>query len=121
MEANGSQSHSGPILGTRGLQKHYGEGAGVVRALDGVDLDVAWGETVAVMGPSGCAKSTLLHLLGWLERPSAGEVWLEGRRPPWWLLAVLVGTPLVIAGLAAIPARLGSRRPVAEILQAELA
>jgi ABC-type lipoprotein export system ATPase subunit len=80
MEANGSQSHSGPVVGTRGLQKHYGEGAGVVRALDGVDLDVAWGETVAVMGPSGCGKSTLLHLLGGLERPSAGEVWVEGRR-----------------------------------------
>jgi ABC-type lipoprotein export system ATPase subunit len=38
------------------------------------------GETLAVMGPSGCGKSTLLHLLGGLERPSGGEVWLEGRR-----------------------------------------
>jgi putative ABC transport system ATP-binding protein len=51
-----------------------------VRAVDGVDLDVAPGETVAVMGPSGCGKSTLLHLLGGLDRPSGGEVWLAGRR-----------------------------------------
>ena len=71
---------AGSVLRTRGLQMHYGQGAGLVRALDTVELDVASGETVAVMGPSGCGKSTLLHLLGGLERPSAGEVWLEGRR-----------------------------------------
>ena len=62
------------------MEKQYGQGAGLVRALDVVELDVAAGETLAVMGPSGCGKSTLLHLLGGLERPTAGEVWLEGRR-----------------------------------------
>jgi ABC-type lipoprotein export system ATPase subunit len=67
-------------LRARGLRKHYGHGQGLVRAVDGVDLDVALGECVAVMGPSGCGKSTLLHLLGGLERPSSGEVWLGGRR-----------------------------------------
>jgi putative ABC transport system ATP-binding protein len=51
-----------------------------VRAVDGVDLDIAAGETVAVMGPSGCGKSTLLHLLGGLDRPSAGELQLAGQR-----------------------------------------
>jgi len=51
-----------------------------VRAVDGVDLDIGAGETVAVMGPSGCGKSTLLHLLGGLDRPSGGEVSLNGRR-----------------------------------------
>jgi putative ABC transport system ATP-binding protein len=64
----------------RGLRKEYGKGDGLVRAVDGVDLDVVAGETVAVMGPSGCGKSTLLHMLGGLDRPSAGEAWLSGRR-----------------------------------------
>jgi putative ABC transport system ATP-binding protein len=80
MIGNDSLSRVGPVLRTRGLEMEYGRGAGLVRALDGVDLDVAPGETLAVMGPSGCGKSTLLHLLGGLEHPSAGEVWLEGRR-----------------------------------------
>jgi ABC-type lipoprotein export system ATPase subunit len=68
------------VLRTHGLRKHYGKGEGLVRAVDGVDLDVGAGETVAVMGPSGCGKSTLLHLLGGLDRPSDGEVWLGERR-----------------------------------------
>jgi len=51
-----------------------------VRAVDDVDVEVASGETVAVMGPSGCGKSTLLHLLGGLDRPSRGELWLAGER-----------------------------------------
>jgi len=68
------------VLGARGLRKEYGKGEGLVRAVDGVDLDIGAGETVAVMGPSGCGKSTLLHLLGGLDRPSGGEVSLKGRR-----------------------------------------
>jgi len=70
----------GPVLRARAVHKHYGTGDGLVRAVDGVDLDVAPGETVAVMGPSGCGKSTLLHVLGALDRPSSGEVWVTGRR-----------------------------------------
>ena len=69
-----------PVLRARGLRKEYGKGDGLVRAVDGVDLDIGAGETVAVMGPSGCGKSTLLHLLGGLDRPSGGEVSLNGRR-----------------------------------------
>jgi putative ABC transport system ATP-binding protein len=75
-----SDSDNAAVVRTRGLRKHYGKGDGLVRAVDGVDLDVAGGETVAVMGPSGCGKSTLLHLLGGLDRSSGGEVWLAERR-----------------------------------------
>jgi putative ABC transport system ATP-binding protein len=80
MNAEETLSRVGPILRTRVLKKDYGQGAGLVHALDGVELELASGETLAVMGPSGCGKSTLLHLLGGLERPSAGEVWLAGKR-----------------------------------------
>jgi putative ABC transport system ATP-binding protein len=68
------------ILCARGLRKEYGSGEGLVRAVDQVDLEVARGETLAVMGPSGCGKSTLLQLLGGLDRPTAGELWLNDRR-----------------------------------------
>jgi putative ABC transport system ATP-binding protein len=56
----------------------YGKDEGLVRAVDGIDLDVLPGETVAVMGSSGCGKSTLLHPLGGLERPTGGKLWLAG-------------------------------------------
>ena len=75
-----SDAGSTAILRARELRKNYGKDEGLVRAVDGIDLEVAPGETVAVMGPSGCGKSTLLHLLGGLERPTAGEIWLAGRR-----------------------------------------
>ena len=74
------QAERTSVVRARALRKDYGKGAALVRAVDGVDLDVASGETVAVVGPSGCGKSTLLHLLGGLERPSAGELSLAGQR-----------------------------------------
>ena len=67
------------VLRTRGLRRDYGREASLVRAVDGVDLEVAQGETVAIMGPSGCGKSTLLYLLGGLDRASGGEIWLDGQ------------------------------------------
>ncbi len=68
-----------PLLSARALRKTYGSGGTLVRAVDGLDLDIAAGETVAVTGPSGCGKSTLLQLLGGLDRPDAGQVILAGR------------------------------------------
>ena len=69
-----------PLIQVRGLTKEHGSGASWVRAVDELDLDVPEGQLLAVMGPSGCGKSTLLHLLGGLERPTAGEVRVAGRR-----------------------------------------
>lgn len=65
-------------LELHGVSKIYGQGAAEVQALSGVDLSVAAGEMVAVMGPSGSGKSTLLTIAGSLEEPTTGEVLIEG-------------------------------------------
>lgn len=67
------------LLELVGVSKRYQQGADTVVALDVVDLSVAPGESVALVGRSGSGKSTLLHLAGGLDRPDAGEVRLEGR------------------------------------------
>jgi putative ABC transport system ATP-binding protein len=66
------------LLELRGVSRVHGEGAAEVRALEGVDLRLVAGELVAVMGPSGSGKSTLLTLAGGLDRPTSGEVVVEG-------------------------------------------
>jgi putative ABC transport system ATP-binding protein len=58
------------------VAKHYPTAAGLVRSVDGVDLEVEPGTSVAIVGPSGCGKSTLLGLVGGLEKPTRGKIWL---------------------------------------------
>jgi putative ABC transport system ATP-binding protein len=65
-------------LAARDLSRRYGAGDTAVHALRGVSVTVAEGELTAVMGPSGSGKSTLMHLLAGLDRPTAGEVWIDG-------------------------------------------
>ncbi len=65
------------ILRCERLAKTYAEGPAVVEVLSDITLEVAAGERVAVMGSSGAGKSTLLHLLGGLDEPTRGEVWLD--------------------------------------------
>lgn len=67
------------ILETTGLKKIYGSGDQAVHALDGVDLQVEDGEFVAIVGTSGSGKSTLLHMLGGLDRPTKGQVTVDGK------------------------------------------
>ena len=68
-----------PLLRAQGVRMVYGDGQGEVVALQGVDLTLSLGETMAVVGASGAGKSTLLHILGGLDFPTSGEVWFEGR------------------------------------------
>ena len=67
------------ILQTKGLTKVYGAGENQVHALAGVDISIEKGEFIAIVGTSGSGKSTLLHMLGGLDRPTAGKVFVDGK------------------------------------------
>lgn len=64
------------ILKATGLKKYYGEGETLVKALDGVDLEIERGKFTAIIGTSGSGKSTLLNMLGGLDTPSEGSIWV---------------------------------------------
>src|SRR5580704_15647157 len=72
-------TNGAPIISIRGLRKIYHAGEVDVHALRGVDLDVAAGEFVSVIGPSGSGKSTLFHILGGLTPPTSGTIHIAGR------------------------------------------
>jgi putative ABC transport system ATP-binding protein len=67
------------IIKAQGLTKTYGQGESLTQALRGVDLEIARGGLTCIVGPSGHGKSTLMHLLGGLDRPSSGRVELDGQ------------------------------------------
>lgn len=66
------------ILETKEVKKYYPTPSGIVRALDGVSLSVTEGTFGAIVGSSGSGKTTLLHMLGGLDEPTDGEVWVRG-------------------------------------------
>ena len=70
---------SDPVMELRGVGRTYATGEGQLEVLKGVDLAVVPGEVVGLIGPSGSGKSSLLHAAGLLERPTAGQVLIEGR------------------------------------------
>lgn len=67
------------IIRVENLTKVYGQGANMVKALDGVSFSVQQGEFIAIIGPSGSGKSTLLHILGGVDRPTSGQVYVDGQ------------------------------------------
>jgi putative ABC transport system ATP-binding protein len=77
-EVETSRQSSTAVVSASELARRYGEGDTAVDALRGVSLSVASEELVAVMGPSGSGKSTLMHILAGLDRPTAGEVAIDG-------------------------------------------
>ncbi|MFD4249401.1 MULTISPECIES: ABC transporter ATP-binding protein [Amycolatopsis] len=100
---------TGHAVRLSGVHKSFGQGRDAVTALAGVDLDVAPGEFVCLLGASGCGKTTLLNLIANLDRPSAGEIELTTSRPavmfqeaalmPWLTAAANVELPLKLAGM----------------------
>jgi len=67
------------VLRVEHLSKHYGSGENLVKAVDDVSFSVEKGEFLAIIGPSGSGKSTLLHILGGVDRPTAGRVFVDGQ------------------------------------------
>ena len=70
------------LLSVRGLEKSFSEGGEVIHVLRGIDLDLNAGDRLAIVGESGVGKSTLLHILGTLDRPTAGEILYDGQPVP---------------------------------------
>ena len=100
-----------PAVDVRGLHKIFGHGADAVEAIAGLDLRVAAGEFVCVLGASGCGKSTLLSIIAGLETASAGSITVDGPQPalmfqdsalfPWLTAAENIEAPMKFKGVPA--------------------
>jgi len=126
-----------PILEFRGVSKRFVSLKGSVQAVAEISLSVRPGEFLTIVGPSGCGKSTLLNLLVGLERPSGGEILLEGRASvdrlkigyvmqndslyPWRTLAQNVELPLELRGMGAAARRRIALDYLARVRLAEFA
>jgi NitT/TauT family transport system ATP-binding protein len=121
-EAAASDVATKPAVSLAGVHKAYGHGPAAVVALEGVDLRVAPGEFVCLLGASGCGKSTLLNLVAGLDELSAGSITLNTSRPavmfqeaalmPWLTAARNIELPLRLAGMR----REARRAKTAELL-----
>ena len=96
------------VVALRGVDKVYGSGGDAVTALTGVDLEIAGGEFVCLIGASGCGKSTILNLVAGLDRPSSGSVAVAGTTAlmfqeaalfPWLTVQANIELPMRLAGL----------------------
>jgi putative ABC transport system ATP-binding protein len=76
--SDGHPRADGVAVRCAGLRRRYGEGAAAVDAVAGVDLEFPRGQLTSIVGPSGSGKSTLMHLLAGLDRPTSGQVWVDG-------------------------------------------
>jgi NitT/TauT family transport system ATP-binding protein len=110
-----------PAITLRSVSKAFGQGADAVVALDGIDLEIATGEFVCLVGASGCGKTTALNLMAGLDSPTLGEVVLEGRPAlmfqeaalfPWLDAVDNVALPLRLAGVG----KADRRRRATELL-----
>jgi putative ABC transport system ATP-binding protein len=75
---DGASGNGKPIVACAGLHRRFGEGQAAVDALRGVSIEFPKGELTGIVGPSGSGKSTLMHILAGLDRPTSGEVWIDG-------------------------------------------
>jgi NitT/TauT family transport system ATP-binding protein len=98
---------TGTAISLRGVSKAFGHGGSAVVALDNINLDVARGEFVCLVGASGCGKSTSLNLIAGLDRPTIGDISVHGRTAlmfqeaalfPWLTVRDNVALPLRLAG-----------------------
>ncbi|GGS41565.1 MULTISPECIES: ABC transporter ATP-binding protein [Actinokineospora] len=109
LAATSAATETDAVVRMSGVRKVFGHGPRAVTALDGIDLAVAPGEFVCLLGASGCGKTTVLNMIAGLDRPSSGDIELTTTRPavmfqeaalmPWLTAARNVELPLRLAGV----------------------